>query len=185
MSKPSSGHFSGTAGSKNPSRNIAQNQSNNAIISSRRLDTREHPTKYRQLSSKKLRALREKAKSRTITKSEYAHLNWQTRLTKRRKEGVKAFWDREKYLITHNLPTTRNWSANQRAAIINHKQPKYRGITMHSHHTFSVSKYPHLANHESIIYPVTRNEHINRWHNRNFRKSLSGKPININFKEEF
>lgn len=185
MSKPSSGHFSGTTGSRNASKKISPGNNNNVIISTKGLDTREHPTKYKQKSSTKLKELRQKQETRTITKSEYRQLEWQARLSKRRTKGIKAFWDRERHLIKHNLPTTRNWSASQRADILKHKQPKYNGITMQSHHTYSVAKYPHLANVGKLIYPVTQYEHFNRWHDKNYRHSLPGRPMNLSIKEDF
>jgi hypothetical protein len=54
-----------------------------------------------------------------------------------------------------------------------------------SHHTYSVAKYPHLANLGQLIYPATRNEHKNRWHGSNFKTSLPGCPMNIIIKEDF
>lgn len=185
MSKPDSGHFKGTIGCRNTSRYISQIDKNNDIIATNKLDTREHPTKQKQLSSKNLKILREKVRNRTITKTEYKQLDWQRRLDARRKYGIDIFWEREAELIIHNQPTTRNWSAEQIADILNGKRPKYKGESMHSHHTYSVAKYPHLANIGYLIYPVTRNEHINRWHGRNFRNSIHGQPVNITFQEEF
>ena len=91
MSKPSSGHFNGTTGSKNTSRYLSQKTTNNGIIATNKLDTREHPTKYKQLSSKKLKVLREKVRNRTITKAEYKQLDWQRRLTARRNQAIKDF----------------------------------------------------------------------------------------------
>lgn len=185
MSKPSSGHFTGTTGGINASKNVPLKPNNNAIISTKGLDTREHPTKYKQKSSSKLKELRQKKKNRTITKPEYRQLEWQTRLNNRRTKGIEAFWDRERFLIKHNLPTTRNWSASQRADILKHSQPKYNGLTMQSHHTYSVAKYPHLANVGKLIYPVTQYEHFNRWHDKNYRRDLPGRPMNLSIAEDF
>ena len=179
MSKPCSGHFYGTIGYRNAEKNKAQNSANRAIIASKDIDTREHPTKYKQMSSKKLKELREKKKNHTITKEEYKRLNWQTRLTKRRNEAVKDFWEKEVYLIRNNLPTTRNWSAQQMQEILSGQKPKYNGRTMSSHHMYSVAKYPHLANRMELIFPATQYEHIYGWHGGNTRNSLPGKPIKI------
>jgi len=67
MSKPSSGHFKGTTGIRNSS---AQSDEKNDIIESKKkTEFVEHPTKYKQLSSKKLKMLREKAKNRTICRA--------------------------------------------------------------------------------------------------------------------
>lgn len=179
MSKPSSGHFSNTTGAKNSYNNIMSNRSASDIITSytRGLDTSEHPTKYKQLSSKKLKELNAKEKARTLTKDEYKRRSFHLRLTRRRNDAINSFWKHEKALILHNLPTTRNCSSSQKADIINGKRPKYKGKTMHSHHTFSVAKYPHLANKRALIYPATPNEHINGWHGGNTRTSKPGRPI--------
>ena len=177
MSKPSSGHFNGTTGSKNTSRYLSQKTTNNGIIATNKLDTREHPTKYKQLSSKKLKVLREKVRNRTITKAEYKQLDWQRRLTARRNQAIKDFWERESFLVKHNLPTTRSWNAQQRRDLLSGKRPKYKGKTVVSHHTYSVAKYPHLANRMDLIYPATYNEHLYGWHGGNTRNSLPGKPI--------
>jgi hypothetical protein len=176
MSKPSSGHFSGTAGCDH-SKIITQTSDNRNIIASKGLDTREHPTKYKQMSSKKLKILREKVRTRTITKEEYKRLNWQSRFTTRRNKAVKDFWIVERIRIIKRLPTTRNWSAEQRKAILSGKRPKYNGWTMESHHTYSVSKYPHLANRHELIYPATHYEHIYGFHGGNPKSSLPGVPI--------
>jgi len=45
MAKPSSGHFSGTTGSKNAYKNLSRNIDRYAIILPRDLDLREHPDK--------------------------------------------------------------------------------------------------------------------------------------------
>lgn len=185
MSKPSSGHFIGTAGSNNTLKNLSQKDYKSDIILPKGIDTREHPTKYKQLSSKKLKTLREKVANRTITKEEYKRLDWQKRLDARRRDGIEAFWEAEIERINKKLPTTRNWSVTQRADILNGRRPKFKKEPMQSHHTYSVAKYPHLANIGSLIYPATRNEHTNRWHNRNFKKSLPGKPMNYQVKEDF
>lgn len=179
MAKPSSGHFSGTAGSKNAYKNLSRNIDRDAIILPRGLDLREHPTKYKQMSSKKLKVLRQKEANRTLTKEEYKHKEWQRRLSARRKEAITEFWKNERRLIKHNLPTTRNWSAEQRQAILSGKQPRFKGKTMASHHTYSVAKYPHLANRKELIYPVTFYEHVYGWHGGNTKNSLPGIPIKM------
>ncbi len=184
MSKPSSGHFKGTMGANNSRADQSASDKKHDIIR-KGLDLREHPTKYKQLSSPKRKELREKFQNRTITKAEYKRLNWQKRLDSRRTAGIEAFWDSERDRISSNLRTTRNWSAEQRADILNHKRPKYNGQTLQSHHMYSVSKYPHLANQGSLIYPVTRYEHSNRWHYKGYKNSLPGRPNNYNAKEQF
>ena len=177
MSKPSSGHFNGTTGSNTGKKNIILDDNSSDIIKNDDLDFREHPTKFKQMSSKKLKQLREKVNNRSITKEEYKRLDWQRRLTARRNEAVKDFWERESFLVRNNLPTTRNWSAHQRQEILSGKRPKYKGKTIVSHHRYSVAKYPHLANRKELIFPATQYEHIYGWHGGNTQKSLPGRPI--------
>ncbi len=177
MSKPSSGHFKGTTGHKIASLISSTNNNKDDIIKEDKLDYREHPTKYKQMSSKKLKKLREKEDKRTLTKSEYKHKEWQRRLTNRRNEAIREFWKNERRLIKNNLPTTRNWSAEQRKDILAGKRPKFNGKAIASHHTYSVSKYPHLSNRKELIFPATFYEHVYGWHGGNTRNSLPGVPI--------
>ena len=179
MSKPSSGHFIGTAGSNSTFKILSQKDYKSVIITPKGIDLREHPTKYKQMSSKKLKSLREKEANRTLTKAEYKHKEWQCRLSARRKEAITQFWKNERKRIKQNLPTTRNWSAEQRQAILSGKQPKYKGKTISSHHTYSVAKYPHLANRKELIYPATFYEHVHGWHGGNTKRSLPGVPIKM------
>ena len=178
MSKSNSGHFSGTAGSRSAFKNLSQNNDVSGIIPSESLDLREHPTKYRQMSSKKLKALREKCETRTITKEEYKRLQWQKRLTTRRNKAVKEFWKAERDRINHKLPATRNWKDYQLDEIKAGKIPSFNGRKMASHHLYSVSKYPHLADRQELIFPATFTEHIFGFHGGNTRNSLPGVPIN-------
>lgn len=179
MSKPLSGHYNNTTGTKNFAKQIMANSSARAIIALKNphFDSREHSTKYKQLSSKKLKEYKQKELNRTLTNEEYKRLEFHKRLSKRRQLGINRFWDEEFHRVKNNLPTTRNWDEVQKSAILRHKRPKFNGETLHSHHTYSVAKYPHLANHGSLIYPATRNEHVSGWHGSNTRNSLSGKPI--------
>ena len=179
MSKPNSGHFSGTTGSKNTSKKLSQIIDRNAIILPKLLDLREHPAKYKQMSSKKLKALRKKEANRTLTKEEYKHKEWQRRLSNRRKEAITQFWKNERSLIKRNLPTTRSWNAEQRQEIVSGRQPMFKGKAITSHHVYSVAKYPHLANRRELIYPATFYEHIYGWHGGNTKNSLPGIPIKM------
>jgi len=185
MSKPESGHFKGTMGQRKSHKNIFNTPDKHDIIVPEGIDTRDHPTKYKQMSSKKQKELRAKKETRTITKEEYKRLEWQRRLNIRRKAGIDDFWEREQALIALNLPTTRNWSAEQRADILKGKRPKFKGVTIQSHHKYSVARYPHLANNGKLIYPATYSEHYNRWHGKNYKNSRPGKPVNPQYKEEF
>lgn len=53
------------------------------------------------------------------------------------------------------------------------------------HHTYSASKYPHLADKGEVIYPATFNEHLNKWHGKNFKNSYPGAPINPSYPDDF
>jgi len=176
MSKPNSGHFKGTTGTHITS-SLFIDTSNRDIINTSGDDLREHPTKYKQPGSKELKHLHSKVKDRTITKSEYKVLTWSKRLTTRRNKAITDFWKEERRRIKKGLPTTRNWSAQQRADILNKKRPKFKGKTIQSHHTYSVAKYPHLANKSKYIQPVTPYEHLHGYHGGNYKNSLPGKPI--------
>lgn len=48
---------------------------------------------------------------------------------------------------------------------------------MQGHHSYSVSKYPHLADCGEVIFLTTRNEHFNGWHGGNYKNSMPGEPI--------
>lgn len=179
MSKPLSGHFNGTMGFRNTKNLIVPKQIQNAIIKLKKDKTQieEHPTKYKQLGSKKIKEFNEKIEKRSLSRDEYKRMRFNERLRKRRQAAIDAFWAIERNSIEHNLPTTRKWDSQQRADILRGRRPKYRGATMQSHHTYSVAKYPHLANQPDLIYPVTRKEHIYGWHGGNTRNSLPGRPI--------
>ncbi|MGN0045809.1 MAG: hypothetical protein ACI37P_00590 [Eggerthellaceae bacterium] len=96
---------------------------------------------------------------------------------KRRKRGIDSFWSEEVIRLTNGEKGTRNWNADQRAQILAGRKPKFNGMTMQSHHTYSVLKYPHLANRGEIIYPVTILEHQKDWHGGSTHKSLPGQRI--------
>ena len=185
LSKSDSGYFKGTSGYLASQKNFPNSLGNSGIIEPKEFDTREHPTKYKQLSSKKRKELRQKLLNRTITMKEYKRLEWQRRLDRRRRAGIDSFWTREAFLIETGQPTTRNWTAEQRKDILNNIRPKFKGQTIFSHHKYSVAKYPHLANVGKLIYPATLKEHFERWHGKDYKKSLPGRPVNPYVKEEF
>lgn len=175
MSKPNSGLFLGTTGS------IASEKSSAESIIARRtsgMDLREHPIGSKQLSSSKMRQLSQKISSRTATREEYNQYSWNKRFTKRRQAGIDNFWRQErKRLLTGKTPT-RQWTSEQKAAILRNERPKISGRPFQSHHTYSASKFPHLSNRGEVIYPATFSEHLYDWHGGNYKNSLPGKPIN-------
>ena len=140
-------------------------------------DLEAHSTSNKQLSSSKMKELKNKIDSRTATREEYNLYEWNKKMSQRRSEGVKAFWNQERERIISGERTTRNWSQEQIADILSGKTPKYNGKPIQGHHAYSVLQYPQLANRGEVIYPVTLNEHLNGWHGGNFKNSLPGEPI--------
>ena len=159
--------------------NADYNQSPKEIMADRTkgLDTREHPSKYKQISAKEKSRLESKVRDRTITKDEYKKLEWNKKISAKRQDAVNEFWDQEQIRLQKGENGTRNWSPQQKADILNGKRPTYNGKTIQGHHTYSVSKYPHLSGNSEVIYPATFNEHLKGWHGGNFRNSLPGEPI--------
>ena len=159
--------------------NADYNQSTKEIIAERtkNLDTQEHPAKYKQISAKEKARLSAKFQDRTITKEEYKILEWNKKISFKRQDAVNGFWDQEQVRLQNGENGTRNWSPQQKADILSGKRPTYNGKTIQGHHTYSVSKYPHLSGNSEVIYPATFNEHLNGWHGGNFRNSLPGEPI--------
>ncbi|WP_255551638.1 hypothetical protein [Sporosarcina sp. E16_8] len=141
------------------------------------LDLNEHPTTTKQMSSKKMKELRDKIDIRTITKQEYADYIWNKKFAKRRDKGVKEFWYQEQQRLLNNEPLTRDWSQEQLKDILAGKTPKFDGKPIAGHHSYSASKYPHISNKGEIIYPATFNEHLKGWHGGNWRNSNPGEPI--------
>ena len=179
MSKPSSGHFSNTTGAKNSYNNIMSNRSASDLISERtsNLDLREHPVKHK--SSTSIKRIKSKIQTRTASREEFKKYQQSQRLNRRRKAGIRSFWEAERNRIINKQPTTRKWTKEQESDILSNKKPKHNGKTIQAHHSYSVSKYPHLANQSAVIYPATFNEHFNGWHGGNFKNSKPGKPIKI------
>jgi len=59
-------------------------------------DLEPHPTSNKQLSSSKMKELKNKIDSRTATREEYDLYEWNKKMTQRRSEGVKDFWNQER-----------------------------------------------------------------------------------------
>lgn len=102
-------------------------------------DLEPHPTSNKQLSSSKMKELKNKIDSRTATREEYDLYEWNKKMTQRRSEGVKDFWNQERERIISGEETSRNWSQEQIADILSGKTPKYDGKPIQGHHTYSVS----------------------------------------------
>lgn len=178
MSKSLSNHFHGTTGERKFKASQGENEGD--IIKNRvkGLDLREHPVKYK--SSLSFKAIKKKMENRTATKDEIKKFYSMERLAKRRKNGVNDFWKQERRRIKNGEPTTRSWTAAQRQAILDFKRPRVDGKPFQGHHSYSVSKYPHLANRGEVIFPATFEEHLYDWHGGNFKNSLPGRPFKRN-----
>lgn len=173
MSKPPSGLFNGTKGE------IAFFGDAEILIAARtaNLDLREHPTTHKQLNAKERRSLAQKIRYRTATREEYERYMWDKRFGKRRRAGIKNFWKQERNRLERGERGSRNWTPEQRTAILAGKTPKFNGKPIQSHHTYSARNYPHLANLGEVIYPATPYEHRMGWHGGNHKNSLPGKRI--------
>ena len=172
--------YKGTYGSKNSFQfyNVYDKLTASEIIATRvsNLDLREHP-RDKSYSAKKQNEIRKKISERKANRKEYKKYMSDKRFAKRRKDGVKQFWNQELERLAAGKSTTRSWSVSQKKSILNNETPKYYGRPLQAHHTYSVSKYPHLANRGEVIYPVTFEEHLYGWHGGNFKTSLPGKAI--------
>ena len=176
MSKPSKDLFRGTMGALKSGDHPEDIIAKRIAESGGNIDLREHPLQQSQLSAKQRKALKEKRDNRTMTADEWKRLEWDRRFRRRRDNGVNEFWEQERERLAAGKPGTRNWTSEQRSAILRGDKPMFNGITMQGHHTYSAAKYPHLANRGVIIFPATRKEHRIAWHDRNFKKSLAGRP---------
>lgn len=180
MSKPTSGHFAGTKGAKrDPSTKSIKSPEEIIAERTKGLDLKSHPRKSKSMSASKMHNIRDKINNRTASKEEYKAIMSENRFRKRRSKAVHDFWKDEANRIKHNLPTTRQWTPEQRRDIINKKRPKYKGQSLEGHHTYSAQLYPHLANISLVIFPATHDEHKNDWHGGNYKKNLPGKRIQM------
>ena len=173
MSKPPSGLFSGTKGVLlfygDAEEVIAQRVAG--------LDLREHPVGRKQLSAAKRRKIKEKIKARTATREEYELFEWDRRIDKRRRNGIRRFWKQERKRLKTGMPGTRHWLPEQIAVILDGGTPQFLGKTMQAHHTYSVAKYPHLADKGEVIYPATPLVHLRGWHGGSYRRSSPGQRM--------
>lgn len=175
MSKPPSGLFKGTRG------DVSFRGDAESIIASRvaKLDLREHPVKQKQLNNKARKELKKKIDRRSATREEYKRYDWSKRFGKRRKDGVKNYWKQERNRLERGETGTRNWSAEQKEAILAGRTPKFKGKPIQAHHTYSAKNYPHLANLGEVIYPASHLEHHLAWHGGSYKTSQPGKRIRL------
>ena len=141
------------------------------------LDLTPHPPPFKQAGPRRMATLKDKITARTATKAEYKEYTWNTRIDKSRKAGVRRFWEQEQQRLESGAPASRDWSQDQIDSILAGKAPKLNGSTLHGHHSYSVSQYPHLASRGEVIWPTTAREHFAGWHGGNWKNSLPGQPI--------
>ena len=67
----------------------------------------------------------------------------------------------------------------------NLKTPKFDKRPIEGHHKYNAIDHPHIADDGKNIYPATWDEHFERWHNKNFQNETYGKPLNLDFNEQF
>ena len=142
-------------------------------------------TPYTALTRKQRKAIERKIKNRTVTRQEYERYQWNKRFVNRRNRGVKRFWSEERKRLQAGQEGTRNWTEQQKQDIINKKTPTYGGKPIQGHHKYNAADFPQLADDDGNIYPVTINEHLQRWHGGNWQNDTEGVPNNPNFEEEF
>ena len=137
----------------------------------------------KQMSKKKIFDIKKRiiSNERTITKEEYQQYAWNEKIVSKRNRGVQRFWSAERQRVKNNEVPTRQWTSEQIQCLLdkNSKNPRSgSGKPFQVHHTYSVSKYPHLSDNANIMYPATFEEHKNSWHGGNYKNSLPGKRIN-------
>ncbi|MCO7525599.1 PAAR domain-containing protein [Pseudomonas asiatica] len=144
-----------------------------------------HKVPYSPVTKSQRAVLKSKMDQRTMTKEEYKRLDWDRRFANKRAKGVSRFWADERARLKMGEPGTRSWTAQQRADILANKTPKFNGEPIQGHHKYNALDHPQLASDPKNIYPATRTEHFERWHGGNWRNDSFGKPVNLNYPEEF
>lgn len=144
-----------------------------------------YKTPYSPVTKSQRAVLKSKLKQRTITKEEYKRLDWDRRFANKRAKGVSRFWADERARLKMGEPGTRNWTAEQQADILANKTPTFKGEAIQGHHKYNALDHPQLASDPKNIYPATRAEHFERWHGGNWRNDSFGKPLKIDYPEEF
>ena len=173
MSKPSSGLFRNTSGEES----FYGDAESIVADRAKSLDLNPHPIMRKELSAKKRKAIKAKIINRTATREEYQAYMWDKRFGNRKNAGIQDFWAQEADRILSGKEPTRNWSPENRLAILEGRRPKWKGKRIETHHTYAARLYPHLANRGEILYPATHLEHLKGWHGGNYRNSLPGRRI--------
>lgn len=140
---------------------------------------------HRPLSAKEEAELQAKVRNRTISPEDWERLQFSRRLKNRRSRGVNRFWAEERRKLREGKPGTRNWTPEQREDILAGRTPKHGGEPIEGHHRHNVADYPDIADQADTIYPVTKDEHVNRWHGGDFQNDTSGQPLDPDYPEDF
>jgi hypothetical protein len=167
-----------------------------ARIDAQRAQQREHELEpkepkpqalpHKPLSEKGEKEIKAKIAARTATKEEAERFDWHTRFKKFRARGVSRMWAEEAAELDAGKPGTRNWTPEQKAAILAGETPKAPdGSSMIGHHKYGVATYPQMAGDPKNVTPVTKMEHQERWHAGNTQTPVHGEPRNPSRAAEF
>ncbi|MCB9658225.1 MAG: hypothetical protein H6726_11315 [Sandaracinaceae bacterium] len=144
-----------------------------------------YDTPFRPLTRNQRRAIQERVNNRTASREDLAHLDWDRRFNNRRRAGVRRFWAAERQRLRDGLPGTREWTSEQREAILAGRTPQHNGAPIEGHHMYNALDHPHIANDPTNIHPATDAEHLGRWHGGNYQNDTFGAPLNPDFPEDF
>ena len=145
----------------------------------------QYRTPFQPLTPNQRRGIQGRIDSRTATRNDYRHMEWDRRFSNRRNRGVSRFWAQERRALRSGQPGTRNWSPAQRADILAGRTPSHNGAPIEGHHRHNALDHPQIADDPTNIYPATRDEHFQRWHGGNWQNDTYGSPNNPSWPEEF
>lgn len=95
-----------------------------------------------------------------IHRLEVLERNVSNYLSALRRAGIRKAWNRERDLLSKNLPGSRNWTKEQKAAILRGETPKGpNGLPIEGHHVKTVDDFPELADDPKNIVFKTFEEH--------------------------
>ena len=140
---------------------------------------------HRPLSTAERRRVRRRVRQRTATRAEYERFEWDRRFGNRRRRGVDRFWSQERRRLREGQPGTRNWTDEQRQAILDGRTPQWDGDPIEGHHRHNALDHPQAADDPTNIYPATNDEHLRRWHGGNYQNDTFGQPLNPDHPEDF
>ncbi len=98
---------------------------------------------------------------------------------------MDRFWSQERRRLREGQPGTRNWTDEQRQAILDGRTPQWDGDPIEGHHRHNALDHPQAADDPTNIYPATNDEHLRRWHGGNYQNDTFGQPLNPDHPEDF